>query len=406
MLRKLSDFITIKHGFAFKGEDISGIDNGVMLVTPGNFAIGGGFQKHKCKFFVGKYPEEYVLNPRDLIVTMTDLSKEGDTLGYGALVPGDGYIYLHNQRIGLVEIHKEGLNKEYLYWFMRSRNYQRAVVSSCSGSVIKHTSPARITNIEIDLPELSTQTRIASILSALEFKIELNTAINNNLEQQAMALFKAWFVDFEHCQSEPFKDSEIGKIPSSYKVYHLKDFLPVITGKKNANVSSDKGKYPFFSCSQTIAWTDDYSFDGDAILVAGNGDFNVKFYKGKFEAYQRTYVLIPYEPKYTAWLYYAVKHNLHNITSAARGSVISFITKGNLEDFAFAAPEDLASASIIETFSSINKIIDANIRENYNLEAVRDTLLPKLMSGEIDVSKVDISDPGCLDKSLFNKETE
>ena len=117
MLRKLSDFITIKHGFAFKGEDISGIDNGVMLVTPGNFAIGGGFQKHKCKFFVGKYPEEYVLNPRDLIVTMTDLSKEGDTLGYGALVPGDGYIYLHNQRIGLVEIHKEGLNKEYLYFF-------------------------------------------------------------------------------------------------------------------------------------------------------------------------------------------------------------------------------------------------------------------------------------------------
>lgn len=215
-------------------------------------------------------------------------------------------------------------------------------------------------------------------------------------------MFKSWFVDFGPCKNEQFKESEIGMIPASYKVYHLKDFLPVITGKKNANVSSDKGKYPFFSCSQDIAWTDDFSFDADAILVAGNGDFNVKFYKGKFEAYQRTYVLIPNNPRYTAWLYYAVKHNLHNITSAARGSVISFITKGNLEDFAFAAPEVLSTASIIETFTSINRIIDANIRENQNLALVRDTLLPKLMSGEIDVSKVDISDPSCLDKSLFN----
>ena len=305
---------------------------------------------------------------------------------------------------GVCSLRAKNNNQKFLFYLMK--HYVKQLINRESGTVFGSVNRDDIANLEISIPEESVQHKIAAVLSSLDTKIELNTAINNNLEQQAMALFKAWFVDFEHCQSEPFKDSEIGKIPSSYKVYHLKDFLPVITGKKNANVSSDKGKYPFFSCSQTIAWTDDYSFDGDAILVAGNGDFNVKFYKGKFEAYQRTYVLIPYEPKYTAWLYYAVKHNLHNITSAARGSVISFITKGNLEDFAFAAPEDLASASIIETFSSINKIIDANIRENYNLEAVRDTLLPKLMSGEIDVSKVDISDPGCLDKSLFNKETE
>ena len=111
--------------------------------------------------------------------------------------------------------------------------------------------------------------------------------VNDNLQQQAQALYKSWFVDFE-----PFG----GTAPSDWKSYHFADFLPVITGKKNANVSSDKGLYPFFSCSQDYAWTDEYSFDGSAILVAGNGDFNVKFYCGKFEAYQRTYVLIPYTP--------------------------------------------------------------------------------------------------------------
>ena len=175
--------------------------------------------------------------------------------------------------------------------------------------------------------------------------------LNDNLAQQAQALYKAWFVDFG-----PFG----GACPDDWQTYHLSDFLPVITGKKNANVSSDLGKYPFFSCSQDYAWTDEYSFDGSAILVAGNGDFNVKFYNGKFEAYQRTYVLIPYDPQYAAWLFYAVQFHLEKITSAARGSVIKFITKGNLEDFEFVAPEDPSSLPIVSTFDAINRQIAAN----------------------------------------------
>ena len=205
--------------------------------------------------------------------------------------------------------------------------------------------------------------------------------LNDNLEQQAQAIFKSWFIDYE-----PFN----GKIPSTWKEYRLADFLPVVTGKKNANVSSDNGHYPFFSCSQNIAWTDNYSFEGNAILVAGNGDFNVKWYNGKFEAYQRTYVLIPYNPRYSSWLYYAVKYNLAKITSAARGSVIRFITKGNLENFSFLAPRELDKYEIIDTFSTINHAIEQRVQENYRLQALRDNLLPRLMSGEIDISDIKI----------------
>lgn len=214
--------------------------------------------------------------------------------------------------------------------------------------------------------------------------------LNNNLQQQAAALYKSWFVDFEQANATSFIDSPIGSIPCGWKIYKLCDFLPVITGKKNANVSSDSGKYPFFSCSQDFTWTDDYSFDGNAILVAGNGDFNVKWYNGKFEAYQRTYVLIPFDERYTGWLYYAVKHNLVNITSAARGSVIKFITKGNLENFMFAAPENLVDLEIIDTFNAINQTIDGILQENYRLTSIRDALIPKLMSGELDVSEIKI----------------
>lgn len=275
---------------------------------------------------------------------------------------------------------------EFLYAILKSDtiiNKLQFLAETRSGTFPQITFSSELAPIKILLPTLDVQKKIAGVLSALDDKIELNNQINSNLEQQAQALFKSWFIDFE-----PFG----GKMPNDWKQYKIKEFVPVITGKKNANVSSNTGKYPFFSCSQTIARTNEYSFNGRAILVAGNGDFNVKFYDGKFEAYQRTYVLIPYQQQLAAWLFYAIKYNLNNIISSARGSVISFITKGSLEESVIAAPRKINNMPIMETLSKIADIILHKIKENQRLSEIRDSLLPKLMSGEIDMSKVDISD--------------
>ena len=190
---KLGDYIRIKHGFAFKGEYITAENNGVVLVTPGNFEIGGGFKEDKCKFFNGDYPKEYVLSPYDLIVTMTDLSKQGDTLGYSALVPKTNRVYLHNQRIGLVDVYNPKADKMFIYWLMRTQKYQKTIVATSSGSTVKHTSPSRIYDVEVDLPPIDVQKKIAAILSALDEKIAINRAINDNLQQQAAALFSSLY---------------------------------------------------------------------------------------------------------------------------------------------------------------------------------------------------------------------
>lgn len=150
---KLGDLISIKHGFAFKGEHIVSEDNGIVLVTPGNFKIGGGFKEDKCKFFDAEYPKEYALQSGDLIVTMTDLSKDIDTLGYSAFVPASKRVYLHNQRIGLVSIITSSIDKQYLYWFMRSPEYQKTIAATSTGSTVHHTSPDRIREVAINLPE-------------------------------------------------------------------------------------------------------------------------------------------------------------------------------------------------------------------------------------------------------------
>ena len=180
-MKPLGRYISIKHGYAFRGDHITAVDNGIVLVTPGNFCIGGGFKEEKCKFFNGKVPKDYVLKENDLIVTMTDLSKEGDTLGYCAKVPKSERIYLHNQRIGLIQFSSEDVEKDYLYWFLRTKKYHDLIVSTSSGSTVKHTSPSRICEVEIDLPSMGIQKKVVSILNSIDEKIRTNERINKNL---------------------------------------------------------------------------------------------------------------------------------------------------------------------------------------------------------------------------------
>ena len=142
---KIADICHIKHGFAFKGQYFTPSKQIYVCITPGNFAIKGGFKLDKPKYYNGPIPEDYILHADDLVVTMTDLSKAGDTLGYSALIPrNSSYIFLHNQRIGLVEKISKSIDKHFLYWIMRTYDYHKYIVNHCSGSTVKHTSPHSI----------------------------------------------------------------------------------------------------------------------------------------------------------------------------------------------------------------------------------------------------------------------
>lgn len=179
--QKLSDFITIKHGYAFEGDYFSLEDNGNILLTPGNFKLNGGFKDDKCKYYTGSIPNNFILSANDLIVTMTDLSKEADTLGYSALIPtGTKYKYLHNQRIGLIQLKNTKLSKDYIYWFMRSFDYHKKVVGSSSGTTVHHTSPDRI--CEIEIPIIENEKEVSLKFAKLNSCIEKNSREITNLQ--------------------------------------------------------------------------------------------------------------------------------------------------------------------------------------------------------------------------------
>jgi type I restriction enzyme S subunit len=138
----LADLVEIKHGFAFKGEYFTDEPTGVVLLTPGNFAIGGGFQFNKLKFYKdGPIPPDYVLQPGDLLVTMTDLSKAGDTLGYSAVVPTSEYLMLHNQRLGKVTAKLQGVDLGFVHWLLRDERYRAEILGGATGSTVRLRCP-------------------------------------------------------------------------------------------------------------------------------------------------------------------------------------------------------------------------------------------------------------------------
>ena len=259
-------------------------------------------------------------------------------------------------------------DKDYLYYYLSNFNFDSL---SSTSSIATAVNSKTVKNIPIDLPLLDQQKKIADILSSLDEKIELNRRMNETLEQLGQALFRHYFVD----------NPERG----GWEKRSLGEFFPIKTGKKDANFGTKDGKFPFFTCAQTVSHAPSYSFDGSAILVAGNGDFNIKHYTGRFEAYQRTYVLIPHNEELLGFLYFLMKKDLSLITGGSRGSVIKFITKGMIENYRVELPDDNDLAAFAPMFSELLTLMSRNNEQIYNLATLRDTLLPQLMSGKVEV---------------------
>ncbi len=282
---------------------------------------------------------------------------------------------------------------EYVYYFLKT---QYDNLRSLSSGVRKNLNSNDIKNFKINIPkDIEEQKKIANVLSSLDSKIELNNKINKELESMAKTLYDYWFVqfDFSDENGKPYKSSggkmvynqELKReIPDGWGVKTISELLNVVTGKEDANFAVENGKYPFFTCSENISSCDEYAFEGKAILIAGNGNFNVKLYEGKFNAYQRTYVLIPNDEIFYSVIFYAVKDQLKKLSNGSAGSIIKFITKGDVDNIPLILPK-FGNDKIFNKLNNITALIEKNIEQNQELAKLRDWILPMLMNGQVRV---------------------
>lgn len=397
---KLGDVCEIITGFPFPGKKYS--KEGIRVVRGDNVTIGNlRWDTEKDKRWNEPFDktEYYSLQANDIVIGM-----DGSRVGKNkARIKEEDLPLLLAQRVACVR-NNELAEQDYLYYNIFSKKFVDYVNSIHTGSAIPHISQKQIEDYKILLPNIEDQRRIASILSSLDRKIELNNKINADLEEMAQAIFKNWFVDFEPFKDGKFVDSELGMIPEGWKVGRLteiasymnglamqkfppennEDSLPVLKikelGQGFCGTDSDR-------CSCNIK--DECKIHNGDVIFSWSGTLLVDVWCGG-DCGLNQHLFKVTSKDYPKWFYYYwTKHHLQEFIHIAKDKAVTMghIKRGHLEEAMVAIPDNDSMEKAHELFEPIlSKMISLRL-ESSRLSTLRDTLLPRLMSGELEISE-------------------
>jgi len=410
----LGKFVRVKHGYAFKGEFFASEGDEIVL-TPGNFAIGGGlqFRAGKERYYTGTYPSEFRLSPGDLLVVMTDLKQDAPILGSPAFVPADASV-LHNQRLGLVIVTAEkDLDRVFLYYLLLADTTRSQLRATATGSTVRHTAPVRIYDVRVSLPPVDVQRTVGSVLRAIDDLIENNRRRTELLEQIAQAVYREWFVHFRYPGHEDatFVDSPLGPVPEGWEVRPLR----AITTLERTSLQPSRFPEEHF---------DHYSipaFDSSALPTS---DLGTSIKSGKYVVTSSAVLVSKLNPRVERiWLVepdtarrsiasteFLVLRPVSGLSlefvyllarSASFQERLQQLSAGTSTSHQRAKPDDFMAIDIAvpptALVTDVTEVVRAQLRmsrmlrsENFRLAAKRDLLLPKLVSGQIDVSRLDL----------------
>ena len=296
-----------------------------------------------------------------------------------------------------IRVKDNDVNSRFVAYQLSTCECKKWIVGNAVGSTMLNLNTSILKELPLRLPSKNEQDRLVNILKSLDDKIEVNRRINDNLEQQAQALFKSWFVDFEPFRDQPFVESELGMIPQGWSVGNIYEYIDVIYGApyKSTLFNDNKDGLPLirirdlktnapqFYTPEVLPNTE-YINAGD--IVAGmdaefipyvwlgeKGVLNQRCckFKGKNEAISNYYIL------------FLIKPELEYVQSYKTGTTVSHLGKSDIDRFRFVTPP-------LEVIKSFSNIVDCMLKEvvkrskeSRRLAELRDTLLPRLMSGEL-----------------------
>ena len=279
------------------------------------------------------------------------------------------------------------VDKEFIYYVLTSANFKRNITNEATGTTIKNVSLKQMREYKFNIPcNLDDQRRIASILSSLDRKIELNNKINADLEEMAQAIFKNWFVDFELFKDGEFVDSELGMIPEGWKVGLLGELCNFKRGKNLLTKNAiDEGVPVVAGGLEPSCYHNEANTGAPVITVSGSGANAgfMRMYHVPVWASDCSFIDISCENFY--FVYCFLKVNSKLLKHAQTGAVQPHVKPSDIHDFELVIPN---KESIFKFQNKVKPFFDriATIqKENSRLSLLRDTLLPRLMSGELEV---------------------
>lgn len=335
--------------------------------------------------------------------------KEGDmlltsvgTLGTPYIVKNENFYFKDGNLTWFSDF--KGLNSKFLYYWFLSPIAKNAIEAKAIGSTQKALTIDALSKFEINIPDIDTQNRIASVLSFIDDKIELNRRINDNLEQQAQALFKSWFVDFEPFKGRKFVDSELGMIPEGWRVEELGNITNSITEKAGnrtdvkvlspVNIGElllseeyfTKQVYSKNLAKYIMVAPNDFSYNPARINIGSIG-MNTFDFSG---CVSPVYVVFRCEKGYHHFfnIFKTTKNFKEEVNTRAIGGVRQTLSYKDFSLIKIVYPPKEVVEQFNKIYSHIMTLIKKNVLENKRLDQTRDTLLPKLMSGELKINDI------------------
>ncbi|MFD3465619.1 restriction endonuclease subunit S [Streptomyces sp. NPDC058682] len=389
---ELGSILTVHHGFAFAGEGMTDeLTGNPVLVSIGNFDYGGGFrfESTRVREFRGDYPTQFELNPGDLVVVMTCQTSGGEILGLPGLIPDDGKTYLHNQRIGRVECTPDRLDKRFAYYLFLSPEVNRQLFATATGTKILHTSPGRIGRVTLALPEVSEQVAIARVLGALDDKIAVNAKISATAVRLTDTLFA------QHAGHLEFGEETFGSVASimggGTPSTKIDDFWG---GQISWSTPSDVTALPspyLFATSRNITEfglenCNSQLYPAQSIFMTSRATIGAFALSQVPAAVNQGFIVVlPPNEEMRWWLLHEMRSRVDEMISLANGSIFLELSRKNFKAMQIRLPGPAEVAEFARKVAPLHAAAAHAADENRTLAALRDTLLPQLMSGRLRV---------------------
>lgn len=387
---KLSEVASLTTGFPFDGHKYG--KEGIRVVRGDNVTIGSlRWDTDKDKRWNEPFDRasEFSLYADDIVIGM-----DGSRVGRNrAQVKQEDLPLYIAQRVACIR-HNDMSLQTFLYYQIFNQAFENYIKAVHTGTSIPHVSLKQIGDYPIILPSLKVQQRIASILKSFDDKIEKNRRVNLILEQQAQALFKSWFVEFEPYKDGEFVESELGLIPKGWRVGTLFDVAEILDKYRKPLSGRDresmKKTYPYYGATSCMDYVDDYIFDGiytligeDGSVVKEDGFPYMQYVWGKLWVNNHAHILQGKNGFSTEMLH--VLLSLTNIRHLVTGAVQAKLSQANMQKILVPIPP----MGVLDVIRPVIDILYQKKRiiedESHNLSSIRDTLLPQLMSGELRV---------------------
>lgn len=322
--------------------------------------------------------EQYILQPNDIVFART-----GGSTGRNYFYDGSDGELVYAGFLIKFSIDPQMVNPRYIKYYCQSQLYKDWVNSFNTGSTRGNINAQTFANMEIPVPQREQQDLLVQTLSVLDSKIALNNKINSNLQRQAQAIFKSWFVDFEPFQNGEFVESELGPIPKGWRVGTLSELVAVKYGKDHKKLAD--GPYPVYGSGGIMRYVERPIYTKESVLIPRKGTLNNVIYLNEpFWSVDTMFYTEMKMENVAKYVYHFVSGK--DLASMNSGSAVPSMTTDILNSMKLVIP----TAEWLEKFEQILLPLYSqmfqNAAQSKTLAQLRDTLLPKLMNGEIEAT--------------------